>query len=354
MLLEPVEHPLGEAVLPAGALAARPGRAVALDPQRGRAGRDAGGVGAVLLTDDELRRVREQPPPHLRARERQLVDVAGDVDDRRAADRGVGPGGGAVEVDVEAEEARRRSGGATAAGATAAGRCSSPTRSRASTSGEPFISTARRARTPSPSAVTTPTARPPRTTTRATLVPVRTTAPASRAARTKPSASTAAPPTGTGIPTCCAAIASSRAGGVEPAPSTGTSAWVAWPASSIRAGSPAKRCAACASSGSSSVRASCTAPRGPSNRAARSSARGSGSGVSSAANSAAPACSHQRHRSSHAGVAEPVGGPLRVGVQDGGGAAGSHRAASGAGAEAHGTLRSSPSSRSTGLVCSTP
>ena len=53
------------------------------------------------------------------------------------------------------------------------------------------------------------------------------------------SARTLAPPTGTGIPWTCAAIASSMAGGVEPAASTATSAWVALAANSMRAASVA-------------------------------------------------------------------------------------------------------------------
>jgi hypothetical protein len=84
---------------------------------------------------------------------------------------------------------------------------------------------------------------------------VRTTTPGLLRAATIASASRAAPPTGTGMPCTCAAIASSSAGGVEPDASTPTSPWVACAATSIRAAAVVKSCRTYASTGSSRVRA---------------------------------------------------------------------------------------------------
>ena len=236
--LQPVEDPLGEPLPPVvrRRRAAGPGSGTPPTGSPPPAGTRVGSA-TVLLADDELRGVRQQPAPDLGLVEGQLVEVAGDVDDRGRADGVVGPRRRAVEVDVDAGRSRCRSGAGDSWRSHGPGRCCSPTRSRASTCGLTPDSTARRAPTPSPSAVRTPTARPPRTTTPVTRTPVRTTTPGALGRlhqRAREGAARRRP--GTGMPCCCAAMASSRAGGVEPAPSTATSAWVAWPASSIRAG----------------------------------------------------------------------------------------------------------------------
>ena len=189
-----------------------------------------------------------------------------------------------------------------------------------------------------------------------TSTPVRTTTPASSATATSASASRAAPPTGTGMPLVWAAIASSIAGGVLPAPSTATSAWVALAANSIRAASPANSWATYASTGSSSVRAVRSAPRTPDR--ARKRARGSGapSGPSIAPYRSRPTDSHHATRRSQASPSAPrpaAVSPASAAITAAG-TAGSHSALTGTPVRAHSTRRSRPSSRSTGLVCSTP
>jgi hypothetical protein len=68
--------------------------------------------------------------------------------------------------------------------------------------------TARRTRMRAPPSVSTATARPPRTTIRATGAPVRIVTPAARARRARAADSSPAPPTGTGKPWCWPSIAS--------------------------------------------------------------------------------------------------------------------------------------------------
>ena len=103
VLLEAVDHPVGEPGLPAGWFVDRAGRAVAFHPQARGASRDAGGVGAVLLTEDQLRQVWQALPPDLGLAHGHLVEVSADVHDHRVGEPRVEPRRRSVEVHVEAE-----------------------------------------------------------------------------------------------------------------------------------------------------------------------------------------------------------------------------------------------------------
>jgi hypothetical protein len=178
----------------------------------------ASGSARSCWPEDELRLARQQPAPHLRLRRRELVEVAGDVHDDRLAQPLVGPRRRRVEVDVEPEVA---AGPAVRAqrGEPVAGQVLLADEVAGQRRGATSATTARRTRVPccSPSAsrLTTPTARAAADDDAGDLEAGAHDDAGLVAASTIASASRLAPPTGTGMPCTCAAIASSSAGGVD-------------------------------------------------------------------------------------------------------------------------------------------
>ena len=123
---------------------------------------------------------------------------------------------------------------------TFGGRCCSPTRSRYSSGAETSATIAFFAVIVVPSAVRTPVARPPVTSTSVTLAPVRTCPPRDSNRRCRAKARFCAPPCGTGKPTSCPSMDNNQPKIPLPAASGGTSACMALPVSSSGPPSPVK------------------------------------------------------------------------------------------------------------------